>query len=82
MRVGTENLFLPSVLNWRCADIRRMAEIDEAAHLRQKAAGFRRLAKDHAKAGARRVSGRLTQVAANLEAQADELERRRSSGAV
>jgi hypothetical protein len=59
-----------------------MGEIDEAAHLRQKAAGFRRLAKDHAAAGARQISGRLSRVAVDLEAQADELERKRSSGTV
>ena len=58
-----------------------MAEIDKAAHLREKAAGFRRLARDHAAAGARQISVRLTQVAVDLEAQADELERKISSGA-
>jgi hypothetical protein len=59
-----------------------MDEVDKAAHLREKAAAFRRLAKDHAAAGARQISGRLIQVAVDFETQADEVERKRSSGAV
>lgn len=53
-----------------------MPAIDEATYLRGKAANFRRLATNHSELGNHLVSGNLTEVANDLEANAAQLEAR------
>ena len=45
-----------------------------AAYLRERAAAFRKLAKEHVIARSLQISGKMTEVAADFEAQAAELE--------
>jgi hypothetical protein len=56
-------------------------EISSAAHLRERAVNFRRLAKDYDEAGQRPVSDKLTEVAVDFDAQAAKLESDKASGA-
>jgi hypothetical protein len=53
-------------------------EINNAAHLRERAVNFRRLAKDYDEAGQRPVSDKLTEVAGDFDAQAAQLESKAS----
>jgi hypothetical protein len=46
-----------------------------AAYLRERAATFRRLAKEHSAAGSLQISAKMTEVAADFEAQAAALDR-------
>jgi hypothetical protein len=50
-----------------------MPQIKRAAYLRERAVDFRRLAENHGKAGNHQISAKMTEVAADLEAQAAEL---------
>jgi hypothetical protein len=50
-----------------------MPQITRAAYLRERAVNFRRLAEDHGKAGNHQISAKMTEVAADFEAQATEL---------
>jgi hypothetical protein len=52
----------------------------ETIHLRDRSIFFRRLAKDYEEAGQHPVWAKLTEVAADLEAQATALERKRAIG--
>jgi hypothetical protein len=52
----------------------------EIIHLRDRSIFFRRLAKDYDEAGQHPVWANLSEVAADLEAQAVALERKRASG--
>jgi hypothetical protein len=52
----------------------------ETIHLRDRSIFFRRLAKDYEEAGQHPVWAKLTAVAADLEAQATALERKRAIG--
>jgi hypothetical protein len=51
-----------------------MPTANDAAYLRDRSANFRRLAKEYSDAGQHRVWAKLTEVAADLEAQAIALE--------
>jgi hypothetical protein len=55
-------------------------KISNAAHLRERAVNFRRLAKDYDEAGQRPVSDKLTEVAVDFDAQAAKLESNKASG--
>jgi hypothetical protein len=55
-------------------------EINNAAHLRERAVNFRRLAKNYDEAGQRPVSDKLTEVAVDFDAQAAKLESNKASG--
>ena len=55
-------------------------EINNAAHLRERAVNFRRQAKDYDEAGQRPVSDKLTEVAVDFDAQAAKLESNKASG--
>jgi hypothetical protein len=55
-------------------------EINDAAHLRERAVNFRRLAKDYDEAGQHPVSDKLTEVAVDFDAQAAKLESNKASG--
>jgi hypothetical protein len=50
-----------------------MPQTQRAAYLRERAASFRRLAEDHGKAGNLQMSAKMTEVAADFEAQAANL---------
>jgi hypothetical protein len=55
-------------------------EINNAAHLRERAVNFRRLAKDYDEAGQRPVSDKLTEVAVDFDAQAAKLDSNKANG--
>jgi hypothetical protein len=57
-------------------------EINNAAHLRERAVNFRRLAKDYDEAGQRPVSDKLTEVAVDFDAQAARIESKASGVSV
>jgi hypothetical protein len=54
-------------------------EINNAAHLRERAINFRRLAKDYDEAGQHPVSDELTEVAVDFDPQAAKLEGNQAS---
>jgi hypothetical protein len=58
-----------------------MPQLKRAAYLRERAANFHRLAKDYDEAGNHPVCAKLTQVAADLQAQAAALEAQESGRA-
>ena len=53
-----------------------MTETNRPAYLRGRAAEFRRLAKEHAAVGHNMISDKLLEVAADLESQAIEIEKK------
>jgi hypothetical protein len=52
----------------------QVPDTNRAAYLRERAATFRRLAKEHGEAGSLQISAKMTEVATDFEAQAAKLD--------
>jgi hypothetical protein len=74
---GNDYVHSPTIFSIQLSGLWQMPEI---IYLRDKSIFFRRLAKDYDEAGQHPVCVKLTEVAADLEAQAIALESKRTSG--